>query len=143
MVSNVVRISQPANAVEEVEVSLLLEGLHRLFGYDFRQYAPKSIRRRVLEILAAENLTSVSALQDRVFRDHDMLNRLVSSLSIQVSEFFRDPDFFRAFREKAIPLLRTYPQIRIWHAGCATGEEVYSMAILLEEEGLLSKSLLY
>jgi chemotaxis protein methyltransferase CheR len=143
MPSDAARFPYQPNSVEEVEVSLLLEGLNRLFGYDFRQYAPKSVRRRILDLLAAEGLNSISGLQDRVFHDSEVRDRLVSSLSIQVSEFFRDPDFFQAFRMKAIPLLRTYPQIRVWHAGCASGEEVYSMAILLEEEGLLGKSLLY
>jgi chemotaxis protein methyltransferase CheR len=143
MKSDVARFPLQPNSVEEVEVSLLLEGLHRLFGYDFRQYSPRSVRRRLLELLKSEGLKSISALQDRAFHDAEMRDRIASSLSVQVSEFFRDPGFFEAFRSKAIPLLRTYPQIRVWHAGCATGEEVYSMAILLEEEGLLSKSLLY
>ena len=97
MTSNVVKLPQLPSAVEEVEVSLLLEGLHRLFGYDFRQYAPRSVRRRMLDIIATENLSTISALQDRVFHDPEMLQRLVSSLSVQVSEFFRDPEFFRAF----------------------------------------------
>ncbi len=130
-------------SVADVEVSLLLEGVFRLFGYDFRQYSPKSLRRRIDDLVSAEKLASVSALQERVLHHRAALDRFVSSLSVQVSDFFRDPSFFKSFREKAIPLLRTYPLIRVWHAGCASGEEVCSMAILLEEEGLLQKSLLY
>ena len=130
-------------SVADVEVSLLLEGVFRLFGYDFRQYSPKSLRRRIDDLINTEKLSSVSALQERILHHPAALDRFVSSLSVQVSDFFRDSGFFKSFREKAIPLLRTYPLIRIWHAGCASGEEVCSMAILLEEEALLHKSLLY
>jgi len=147
MGSNLVRLPQPIGpdpvSIEDVEISLLLEGVFRLFGYDFRQYSPTSVKRRLKEMVAVDHLDSISSLQERVFRDPDMLNRLVSSMSIQASHLFRDPKFFLAFRRKAVPLLRTYPLIRIWHAGCANGEEVYSMAILLKEEDLLNKSLLY
>lgn len=135
--------NQTTDSVDEVEISLLLEGVFRLFGYDFRQYSPNSLKRRIFDLIVAEKLGSISVLQDRIFHDAGALSRFVSSLSVQASEFFRDPQFFRAFREKAVPLLRTYPLVRIWHAGCASGEEVYSMAILLEEERLLNKSLLY
>jgi len=131
------------DTIADVEISLLLEGVFLLFGYDFRQYLPNSLKRRIADLMRAEKLHSVSAVQDRIFHDPNALNRFVSSLSVQASEFFRDPEFFLSFRKKAVPLLRTYPLIRMWHAGCASGEEVYSMAILLNEEGLLSKSLLY
>ena len=148
------KVSQPPDArnaatadrtesVEDIEIALLLEGVFRLFGYDFRQYSPNSLKRRVQELLAAEKLDSISALQDRILHQPAARDRFVSALSVQASDFFRDPAFFLSFREKAVPLLRTYPLVRVWHAGCASGEEVYSMAILLEEEHLLSKSLLY
>ena len=126
-------------AVQETELDLLLEGVFRLFGYDFRQYAPGTLKRRVSALVAEEGLSSVSELQGRVFRDPDLLQRLMSALSVRASGFFRDAKFYGAFREKAVPMLRTYPFIRIWHAGCANGEEVYSMAILMQEEGLFEK----
>ncbi|ANF98258.1 CheR family methyltransferase [Paenibacillus bovis] len=128
---------------ENIEIDLLLEGVHRLYGYDFRNYARASLTRRIWHHVHAENLKSVSALQERVLHDRSCFERFVQNLSIPVTEMFRDPQLFRMFREKVIPLLRTYPYIRIWHAGCSTGEEVYSMAILLHEEGLLDKARIY
>lgn len=128
---------------ENIEIDLLLEGVHRLYGYDFRNYARASLTRRIWHHVHAEKLASVSALQERVLHDRSCFERLVQNLSIPVTEMFRDPQLFRMFREKVVPLLRTYPYIRIWHAGCSTGEEVYSMAILLHEEGLLDKARIY
>ncbi|WP_411349069.1 CheR family methyltransferase [Paenibacillus sp. WLX2291] len=128
---------------ENIEIDLLLEGVHRLYGYDFRNYARASLTRRIWHHVHAEKLTSVSALQEKVLHDRSCFERLVQNLSIPVTEMFRDPQLFRMFREKVVPLLRTYPYIRIWHAGCSTGEEVYSMAILLHEEGLLDKARIY
>ena len=126
-------------AVQQMELDLLLEGVFRLFGYDFRQYASGTLKRLVSALVQQEGLSSVSELQGRIFRDPDLLQRLMSALSVRASGFFRDADFYRSFRENAIPMLRTYPFVRIWHAGCANGEEVYSMAILMQEEGLLEK----
>ncbi|AWB45986.1 chemotaxis protein CheR [Paenibacillus sp. CAA11] len=128
---------------ENIEIELLLEGIHRLYGYDFRNYALPSLRRRIWHSVHAENLRSISGLQERVLHDRDCFGRLVRNLSIPVTEMFRDPQLFRTFREKVVPILRTYPYIRIWHAGCSTGEEVYSMAILLHEEGLYDKARIY
>lgn len=128
---------------ENIEIDLLLEGVHRLYGYDFRNYARASLTRRVWHHIHAENLKSISALQEKILHDRSCFERFVQNLSIPVTEMFRDPQLFRMFREKVIPLLRTYPYIRIWHAGCSTGEEVYSMAILLHEEGLLDKARIY
>jgi chemotaxis protein methyltransferase CheR len=129
--------------IREVEIDLLLEGVFRIFGYDFRQYSRRSVRRRLTDLAREESLKSISSLQEKVFRNEDTLNRLISALAVQVSHLFRDPAFFLAFRRTAIPLLRTYPSIRIWHAGCSTGEEVYSMAILLKEEGVFERSRIY
>lgn len=129
--------------LEQIEIELLLSGIHRLYGYDFRNYALPSLRRRIWHHVHAEGLTSISALQDKVLHDRDCFERLVYNLSIPVTEMFRDPDLFLTFRKKVVPLLRTYPYIRIWHAGCSTGEEVYSMAILLHEEGLYDKARIY
>lgn len=136
--------AQPPDSERELlEIELLLEGIHRLYGYDFRNYALPSLRRRIWNQVHAEQVKSISGLQEKVLHDRDCFERLVYSISIPVTEMFRDPHLFRTFREKVIPILRTYPYIRIWHAGCSTGEEVYSMAILLHEEGLYEKSRIY
>ena len=129
--------------LERVEIELLLEGIFRQYGFDFRSYAYASIRRRLWKRVEAEQLSNLSELQARVLHDADVLERLLLDLSVNVTAMFRDPLFYVAFREKVIPLLRTYPFIRIWHAGCSTGEEVYSVAIMLEEAGLYERSRIY
>jgi len=129
--------------VERIEIALLLEGIYRQYGFDFRSYAFSSIRRRIWKRIEAERLPTVSALQDRVLHDPPSMQRLLHDLSVNVTSMFRDPEFYVAFREKVVPLLRTYPFVRIWHAGCATGEEAYSMAILLQEERLLDRARIY
>jgi chemotaxis protein methyltransferase CheR len=129
--------------LEKVEIELLLEGIYRHYGFDFRSYAYSSIRRRLWKRIQSENLGSVSALQERVLHEPGMMERLLMDLSVNVTSMFRDPGFYTAFRTQVVPLLRTYPFIRIWHAGCSTGEEVYSMAILLTEEGLYDRSRIY
>ena len=129
--------------LERIEIELLLEGIYRHYGFDFRSYAFASIRRRLWKRIEAEGLPTVSALQARILHDSQMMERLLLDLSINVTAMFRDPGFYRAFREHVVPILRTYPFIRIWHAGCATGEEVYSMAILLREEGLYDRCRIY
>ena len=129
--------------LERIEIELLLEGIYRHYGFDFRAYAYASIRRRLWKRIEGEGLSTVSALQARVLHEPQLMERLLLDLSINVTAMFRDPTFYRAFRENVVPLLRTYPFIRFWHAGCATGEEVYSMAILLQEEGLYERCRLY
>ena len=129
--------------VERIEVELLLEGVYRHYGFDFRSYAYSSLKRRIWKRITQEGLSSVSQLQDRVLHDSGMMEKLLLDLSINVTAMYRDPGFYAAFREKVVPTLRTYPFIRIWHAGCSTGEEVYSMAILLEEEGLYDRARIY
>jgi chemotaxis protein methyltransferase CheR len=131
------------DALQDLEIRLLLQGVYERYGYDFRDYQLASQRRRVVQCLRDEGLATVSALQDRVLHDRAALERLVASLSVSVTGLFRHPGFYRAFRERAVPLLRTYPVVRLWHAGCATGEEVYSMAILLLEEGLYDRVQIY
>ncbi len=126
--------------LEDLELWLLLEAVHRRHGLDFRDYAATSLRRRLRHHLHEEGLGSLSVLQDRVLHDPSALQRLAAALSVSVTSMFRDPAFFASFRHRVVPLLRTYPTFRIWHAGCATGEEVWSMAILLEEEGLSSRT---
>lgn len=129
--------------LERIEIELLLEGIYRHYGFDFRSYAYASIRRRLWKRSEEEGLRTLSELQARVLHEPPLMERLLLDLSINVTAMFRDPTFYKAFREQVIPILRTYPFIRFWHAGCATGEEVYSMAILLKEEGLYDRCRIY
>ena len=135
--------TRPRDDVDEIELSLLLEGVFRRYGFDFREYAPASLRRRIWRRMHAEGLETISALQNRLLHDPDCMERLLLDLSINVTAMFRDPAFYRSFREKVVPLLRTYPFTRIWVAGCSTGEEVYSLAILLQEENLSERTRIY
>lgn len=128
--------------IEKIEIDLFLEALNRRYGYDFRNYAQASVRRRVQHLLAKTEYTQISELIPRILYDEAYSQSLVHAFSITVTEMFRDPSFYRSIREKVIPYLRTYPFVRVWHAGCATGEEVYSMAILLQEEGLYERTTL-
>jgi chemotaxis protein methyltransferase CheR len=134
---------RPNEELEKVEIDLLLHGLYTWCGYDYRSYTHNSIKRRIWHRVHAEGLFSITGLLEKVLHDPACLKRLLADFSINVTEMFRDPMFFLSFREMVIPLLRTYPSIRIWHAGCSTGEEVYSMAILLHEEGLYEKTKTY
>ena len=131
------------SSLEDIEIQLLLEGVYHYYGFDFRNYAPSSLKRRVRRILQSEDLPTISALQDHVLHDPNYLQRFLLGLTVNVTSMFRDPSFFLAFRQQVVPLLRTYPYIRIWHAGCSTGQEVYSMAILLQEEGLYHRCRIY
>ncbi len=129
--------------VEKIEIELLLEAIYRYYGHDFRNYAMPFIQRRILNRVRHEKLNSISALQEKVLRNQEVLGNLLADFSINVTEMFRDPSFFKSLRTKVIPLVRDYPTIRIWHVGCSTGEEVYSMAILLHEEGIYEKTRIY
>ncbi len=129
--------------LERLEIDLLLEAVFRHTGNDFRGYAFSSLRRRLKKRLEGEGLRTFSGLQDLVLHDDAAMGRLLRDMSVSVTGMFRDPSFFLAFRTKVVPILRTYPFFRIWHAGCSTGEEVYATAILLEEEGLLDRARLY
>lgn len=129
--------------IEKIEIELLLEGILRRWGYDFRQYAKASLKRRLLLRLAGTNLTQISDMVPLVLNDPVFFNDLLADLSITVTDFFRNPNFYRAVRDKVIPLLKTYPFVKIWHAGCSTAEEVYSMAILLHEENFLERAQIY
>jgi chemotaxis protein methyltransferase CheR len=132
-----------ASSLEDIEVELLLEAVFRHYGYDFRDYALSSLRRRLRMLMLTEGVATVSGLKERVLHDPECMERMLLALSINVSAMFRDPTFYLAFREKVVPILRTYPFIRIWHAGCSTGEEVYSMAILLLEAGIYDRCRIY
>jgi len=129
--------------LEDIEIGLLLDGIFTQYGYDFRGYAPASIRRRIFKRVEGEKHGTISRLIDKVLHDKEAMERLLLSLTVNVTAMFRDPEFHVAFREKVVPLLKTYPFIRIWHAGCSTGEEVYSMAILLSEEGIYERCRIY
>jgi len=131
------------DAADEMELRLLLEAIYHRFQYDFRQYSPASVRRRMVLALRVLGCQTFSALQDRVLHDPSAFPVLLQYLTVQVSDLFRDPKYFRVLRERVVPVLRTYPSVKIWIAGCSTGEEVYSFAILLREEGLLDKAILY
>jgi len=127
----------------EIELRLLIEAIYLKYNHDFRDYSGASLRRRVLFALTQFDCATVSALQEKVLHDPGAFSRLLQYLTVPVSEMFRDPGYFLAIREQVVPVLRTYPSIKVWIAGCSTGEEVYSMAILLREEGLLDRTILY
>ncbi|WP_296257431.1 MULTISPECIES: CheR family methyltransferase [unclassified Pseudomonas] len=127
----------------EIEIRLLIEAIYLKYSYDFRDYSGASVKRRVTHALRQFELNTISALQERVLHDPAAFMQLLQFLTIPVSEMFRDPSHFLAIREEVVPLLRTYPSLKIWIAGCSTGEEVYSMAILLREEGLLERTIIY
>ncbi|AOW78956.1 chemotaxis protein CheR [Colwellia sp. PAMC 20917] len=129
--------------MEEIEIDLLCEGVYRYYGFDFRQYARASLKRRIRNLVNLESLPSISALQERILYDRLMMERFLLNLSINVTAMFRDPKMYQVFRKKVIPLLHTYPSVRVWHAGCSSGEEPLSMSILLEEEGLTKRSKIY
>jgi chemotaxis protein methyltransferase CheR len=128
---------------ERIEVDLLLEAVYRRYHYDFRGYARASLRRRLWHRAQLEHVRTLSGLQERVLHDPVVMERLLRDLSINVTEMFRDPGFFRALRQRVVPILRTYPYARVWNAGCSTGEETFSLAIVLEEEGLLDRTRIY
>jgi chemotaxis protein methyltransferase CheR len=129
--------------LESLEIELLLEGVHRRYGFDFRNYAGAALRRRLWRRARAEGVDSISGLQERVLHNPACMQRLLLDLSISVTSMFRDPSFYAAFRERAVAHLRTYPFVRLWVAGCSTGEEVYSLAIVLDEEELYDRTRIY
>jgi chemotaxis protein methyltransferase CheR len=129
--------------LETLELRLLLEGVFRHYGFDFREYAPASLKRRVWRRVYAEGERTIAGLLERVLHEPEVMERLLLDLSINITSMFRDPSFYLAFREKVAPLMHTYPFTRIWVAGCSTGEEVYSLAILLTEEGLYDRTRIY
>ena len=130
-------------SVSESELNFLMEAIYTTYSYDFRNYSGASQKRRILQAMAHFECPTVGALQTMVLKDATLFMELLQYLTIPVSEMFRDPAFFLALRQQVLPVLQTYPSLKIWIAGCSTGEEVYSLAILLREEGLLEKSLIY
>ena len=128
---------------EQLEIQLLLEAIYRKYGYDFRDYAGAHTKRRLEHRRNLTECKNYSEMQHRLIYDEDFFNALLLDLSINVTEMFRDPWFYKAVREKVVPYLKTYPFFKIWHAGCSAGQEVYSMAILLEEEEMRERAQIY
>ncbi len=128
---------------ENIEMDLLLEAIYQKYNYDFKEYSRAHIKRRVLYRMRMANLPNISQMQHKILYERSFFETLLMDLSISVTEMFRDPSFYLAIRKKVIPQLKKYPFVKVWHAGCATGEEVYSMAILLKEEGLFPKTQIY
>lgn len=132
-----------SDVIEDIEIRLLLEALHQRYHYDFRNYAQASIRRRLKQARQQLGMPTFSALQEALLHDEAMLPRLLGYLTVQVSDMFRDPSYFQAIREKVVPVLRTYPSLKVWIAGCSGGEELYSFVILFREEGLEDRTIFY
>lgn len=133
----------PSIHLTEAEITTLLEAIFQKYGYDFRQYAKAHIGRRLTNRMILSNLKSCEELNTKVMKEPAFASQLFQDLSITVTEMFRDPQFYLAVRELVVPILKTYSFIKVWHAGCSTGEEVYSMAILLKEEGLYDRTTIY
>ncbi|MDQ6961708.1 MAG: protein-glutamate O-methyltransferase CheR [Mariprofundaceae bacterium] len=129
--------------IEDIELTLLLEGIYQKYGHDFRDYARASIKRRIKRHMMIHKLETISLLQDRVLHHAEAMDQLLLDISVYVTEMFRDAEFYRVLRQEVIPVLHTFPLFNIWHAGCSTGEEVYSLAILLLEAGLLDRARIY
>ena len=127
----------------DIEFKLLIDAIYQMYHYDFRGYAAASLRRRMRTAMNRFDCFTLSQLQDKVLHDATVFPALLDFLTVQVSEMFRDPAYFQALREQVVPLLRTYPSLKVWVAGCSAGEEAYSLAILLHEAGLLSKTIIY
>ena len=125
------------------EVELILNDMLSLYGYDFTNYSRASLKRRIVRLMANDRFVSFAEFRYKLTEDKDYFKRFVEQITVNVTEMFRDVSFYKTLREEVLPVLATWPMIRVWHAGCSTGEEVYSMAILLHEANLLNKSLLY
>jgi len=133
----------PEQEKEDLETELFLEAIYRHYGHDFREYAPASLKRRIAIAMREEQVSTISGLQEKLLHVPAAMDRFLLTVSINVTSLFRDPEFFLTLRTKVLPILGTYPFLRIWHAGCSTGEEVYSLAILLQEEGLYDRCRIY
>ena len=129
--------------IDELEIDRLLDGIRSRYGYDFSHYSRASLKRRLQRALQQTKLLHLSELRDRLLHDADSFDEFLRIMSVTVTEMFRDPEFYQALRKQVVPVLKTYPFIKIWHAGCATGEEVYSMALMLHEEGFLERARIY
>jgi chemotaxis protein methyltransferase CheR len=141
--SAAIQVEAPQAGLEEIETRLLLEGIRLCYGYDFREYAPRPLRRTIADAMTAEGVSTISAYQDRILHDGSCMHRFLGIVGVSVTSMFREAALMRCLREEVIPIFRTYPSVRIWMVGCATGEEVYSLAITLEEEGVLHRASIY
>ena len=137
------RIDTAEAGLEDIEIRLLLDGIRLAYGYDFREYAMKPLRRTIVAAMSAERVPTISAYQDRVLHDAACMQRFLGLVGASVTSMFRESELMRCLREEVVPVFRTYPSVRIWMVGCATGEEVYSLAILLEEENVLRHASIY
>lgn len=136
-------VTETFDKIEDIEIRLLLEALYVRYHYDFRNYAMSSLRRRLRQAREQLGFPTISAIQEQVLHDETMLPRLLGYLTVQVSEMFRDPSYFRSIRDKVVPHLKTYPSLKVWIAGCSSGEELYSFVILFREEGLEERTIFY
>ena len=137
------RLEDPGVDLEEIEIRLLLEGIRLRYGYDFREYALNPLRRSLVNAMARESVRTISAYQDRVLHDPACMRRFLGLVGVNVTTMFRDPELMVALRRDVIPFLKTYPSCRVWVAGCATGEEAFSIAVVMQEEGILRRSTIY
>ncbi|MFH1160037.1 MAG: protein-glutamate O-methyltransferase CheR [bacterium] len=128
---------------QDIEIRLVVEAIYQKYGYDFRNYSQAHVKRRILNRFQLSGLNTISEMIYKTLYDTRFVNEILMDLSINVTEMFRDPSFYKVLRQSVLPVLRTYPFVKIWHAGCSSGEEVFSMAIMLKEEGLLHKTQIY
>ena len=138
-----IRLEGHETGIEEIEVRLLLDAIRLRYGYDFREYATRPLRKSIYDAMASEGISTISTYQDRILHDEPSMHRLLNIVGVGVTGMFREADLMRCLRDEVVPVFRTYPSVRIWMVGCATGEEVYSIAILLQEEGLLRRAGIY
>jgi chemotaxis protein methyltransferase CheR len=136
-------VEAPEAGLEEIEIRLLLEGIRLCYGYDFREYALRPLRQSIADAMTGEGVSTISAYQDRILHNASCMHRFLSVVGVSVTSMFREAELLRCVREEVVPIFRTYPSVRIWMVGCATGEEVYSLAITLEEEGVLRRASIY
>src|SRR6266513_1746176 len=137
------RLEGTETELEDIEIRLLLEGIRLYYGYDFREYALTPLRRGLSAAMAAERVATISAFQDRVLHDAGLMQQFLGTVGVNVTTMFRDSETIRCLRDEVVPLFKTYPSCRLWVAGCATGEEVFALAVVLEEEGVLGRCSIY
>lgn len=138
-----IRLEGVEPALEEIEVRLLIEGIRLRYGYDFREYASRPLRRTIYDAMVGEGHSTISAFQDHILHDEACMHRFLGTVGVSVTSMFREAELIRCLRDEVVPVFRTYPYVRIWMVGCATGEEVYSLAIMLQEEDVLRRAGIY
>jgi chemotaxis protein methyltransferase CheR len=138
-----IRLESAEPALEEIEIRLLVEGIRLRYGYDFREYASRPLRQSIYDAMVGEGHTTISAFQAHILHDEACMQRFLGTVGVSVTSMFRDAELMRCLREEVVPVFRTYPSVRVWMVGCATGEEVYSLAIMLQEEDVLRRAAIY